>query len=113
MLNTQDIKKVKYGYVYFFDINNLREINRQGHSVGDTYICSIVQKVKPCVDGEIIRYGGDEFIVLSNKQNLLKTNSFFTVGKAKVVEGNIMNAIRKADRAMLIKKEKLCNSRLD
>lgn len=98
--------QIKCRYVYFLDINNLKEVNKKGHSIGNVYICSIVHKLKPLVDIELVRYGGDEFVVFSNKNDLLKTNRFVTVGSAKV-NGSLVKAIKRANKKMLVMKENL------
>lgn len=101
-----NVVQIKCRYVYFFDINNLKEINKKGHNVGNVYICSIVHKLKSLVDIDLVRYGGDEFVVFSNKNDLLKTNKFITVGKARV-NGSLVKAIKRANKKMLVMKENL------
>ncbi|MFA5174765.1 MAG: diguanylate cyclase, partial [Candidatus Pacearchaeota archaeon] len=68
----------KYKYVYFFDINDLREINdKKGHIAGDRFIKKIIDNIDKKENEILIRYAGDEFILLSNRINALKTNKFF------------------------------------
>jgi diguanylate cyclase (GGDEF)-like protein len=98
-------QKVKCQYVYFIDINNLKEINKRGHNVGNVYIRSIVQKLRLLTDVELVRYGGDEFVVLSNKNDLFKTNEFITVGSA-CVKGRLTQAIKEANGKMICAKGK-------
>ena len=106
----QNKDNIRCEYVYFIDINRLHEINKKGHTFGDAHICSIVQRIKPVVDVEMIRYAGDEFIVFSNNASLLETDEFFAVGKAKVFKG-LLNAINEADRKMIKEKTKpVCQS---
>jgi diguanylate cyclase (GGDEF)-like protein len=100
----QNKNNIKCKYVYFIDINNLREINKRGHTIGDAYICSVIRMIKPLIDIEIIRYAGDEFIIFSNNPSLLKTCVHYAVGKA-IVTDRLSNAIRKADMEMI--KEKI------
>ncbi len=51
----------------FIDLNNFKKINDvYGHSVGDKILKEVAKKIKESVDDNqyIIRYGGDEFIVI-------------------------------------------------
>ncbi len=51
----------------FIDLNNFKKINDvYGHSVGDKILKEVAKKIKESVDDDqyIIRYGGDEFIVI-------------------------------------------------
>lgn len=61
----------KIGIVYV-DMNNLKEINdTYGHEVGDEEICKMVNYLKSEFrkGDEIIRMGGDEFIILCHNSN--------------------------------------------
>lgn len=42
----KNIEKINYKYVYFIDINNLHNINKNGHSFGDEYIKMITYSIK-------------------------------------------------------------------
>lgn len=60
--NHSDYIDQKY-YLVLVDINYLKETNdRFGHKAGDKLISGVVDKLKTF--GEVIRYGGDEFIIL-------------------------------------------------
>lgn len=54
----------------FIDLNGLKKINDQyGHLEGDSYIISVAQALLSTIDGcniDLFRYGGDEFIIISN-----------------------------------------------
>ena len=53
--------------VLFVDIDNFKNINdTYGHVVGDKVLCSIVEAIKGVIrsDDVMIRYGGDEFLLL-------------------------------------------------
>jgi len=55
--------------ILFVDLDQFKEINDSlGHTVGDEVLKVISQRIKACVgeSGRVIRFGGDEFIVLIN-----------------------------------------------
>lgn len=57
----------------FIDVNGLKIINDQyGHIEGDHYLISISQMLSKVGDGlniDLFRYGGDEFVMMSNTLN--------------------------------------------
>lgn len=56
--------------IIFIDLNNLKTINdKYGHELGDLYIKTAADTMKSCfADADIIsRFGGDEFVVLYDK----------------------------------------------
>lgn len=98
--NTGHIEGEHVNYVYFLDINNLHEINKRGHYIGDTYIKHIVQDIKIKLDPKdvLVRYGGDEFIVFTKtKKNL--DSDLYTYGVSEVTF-SLMRAIQDADENM-------------
>lgn len=101
----KNINKINVKYVYFIDINNLHEINKNGHSYGDEYIKKAISTIKH--NGTLIRYAGDEFILFSDYENEVTNNEYYSVGFAKVND-NISNSINEADTNML--KSKLLKS---
>ncbi|MBB6062742.1 diguanylate cyclase (GGDEF)-like protein [Thermosipho japonicus] len=59
----------KYSYLIFLDLDKFKEVNDNfGHLVGDEVLRIISRRIKNTVKGDdlIIRYGGDEFIILIN-----------------------------------------------
>ena len=63
------IKRKRYKYLYFVDVNNLGKINKHiGFGAGDQilrYVAKLL--VSKSSDKDIVcRIGGDEFIILSN-----------------------------------------------
>lgn len=50
----------------FVDLDGLKEVNdKYGHNIGDSYILTVVNLLQNiCQEGEVYRYGGDEFILL-------------------------------------------------
>jgi len=64
--------------IIFIDLDNFKRVNDlYGHSVGDSTLKIIAQRIKKCVREEdsVFRYGGDEFVVLvkNANENTLRT----------------------------------------
>jgi diguanylate cyclase (GGDEF)-like protein len=61
------------GFLAFIDLNKFKEINdNYGHLIGDQvlkYLCNYIRKELSKYNISIVRYGGDEFIILFNKDN--------------------------------------------
>jgi diguanylate cyclase (GGDEF)-like protein len=58
------------GTVAMIDLNNLKQINdRAGHSAGDAAICGVAAAIfkTKAKHMRLYRYGGDEFVLLSNR----------------------------------------------
>lgn len=106
--------KNKDVYAAVVDLNKLKETNDKfGHSKGDTIIkqvSSILQNY-----GEVIRWGGDEFILTmtdeataklfeeeSNKQDMYAWGMLH-----KKESDNFVDILNQADKIMLDKKEKM------
>lgn len=107
----KNIDNIEKKYVFFIDINNLTEINKQGHTFGDEHIILCVKKMKMSLHNTfdyLVRYAGDEFICFTNKPNALKTNKYYCVGKAKNTK-NIKHVINIADNRMLKEKKRIKN----
>jgi len=95
----KNIAKIKCKYVYFIDINDLHAINKAGHTFGDKHIIKCVEAIKKAKKDYLIRYAGDEFILLTDTTKI-ETNNLFSVGKCKVDEC-LNKAINIADSRML------------
>ena len=110
--------------VAFIDINNFKKFNdTMGHKKGDKVLRDVVRVIKTNIKGydRVIRYGGDEFVIILRgcslkdaKEILHKISeeykklypSGLSYGIA-MVEGDIKEAIKKADAKMYdMKKEK-------
>jgi len=102
-------------YLAVIDLNNLKQVNDQmGHEKGDEYMFDCLKKIRayfedlgqPC---EIVRFGGDEFLVISEKEitkKLVDTIKYFAacgISQSKEHE-NIFYAMKKADKLMYINK---------
>ncbi|MCR5175322.1 MAG: GGDEF domain-containing protein [Anaerovibrio sp.] len=121
-----------YGLM-FIDLNNFKDINdRYGHNIGDKVLklsAEMIQKVVGA-SGTVIRYGGDEFVVLVNTSstNIMDEylhkikNKFYnfnykndkpysvsvSVGYSmtKLTSRALQEAVKKADARMYMDKEK-------
>lgn len=100
---------IKSKYVYFIDINNLHEINKKGHHIGDKHIKNIIFSIN--TKGTLIRYAGDEFLLFSDFKDEIKTNKLYSVGCSEI-ENGIFNSINNADFEMLKSKRKLYSKEL-
>lgn len=93
--------------VAMIDINGLKNVNDTlGHEAGDEYIKETVKSIKHVIrkDDIIIRYGGDEFLVLF--KNVLKNQAEEAIKRIKnascgIAEHKDINlAIKIADQEM-------------
>jgi len=79
IMNPDDVKRKLPCCYVMFDLNHLKEINdRYGHNKGDEYIqqfSNIIKKIVP-ENAEAIRLGGDEFLVILPKHDIIKCKSF-------------------------------------
>jgi len=103
--------KISTKYVYFIDINDLKDYNdSRGHTYGDLHIVNVVTSIKMRIsnnkDNILIRYAGDEFILFSNIKNLITGNTLYSVGSSMIFNKDIEHSIRIADNEM-IKSKKL------
>lgn len=94
----KNINQIRKKYVYFIDINDLRKVNERGHSYGDEYIKNICNSIKH--DGFLVRYAGDEFLLFTDSQNVIRTNKLYSVGCSEINDC-ILSAINSADTRML------------
>ena len=97
--------KKKQCYVTFIDSNNLKQINDfRGHRAGDNYLKKIACILQSF--GIVVRYGGDEFIVLSEKEpkDLYSTREFSAGSVFKEFGMDLEQAISLADEKMFEQK---------
>lgn len=69
------IRPSKDSIFVYFDIDKFKEINDSlGHAIGDDVLCEMVQAIKNCVrdDDVLIRMGGDEFLLIMNKIDIME-----------------------------------------
>lgn len=95
----------KQCYVTFIDSNNLKQINDfRGHHAGYDYLKKIARILRGF--GIVIRYGGDEFIVLSEKEpkDLYSTREFSAGSVFKEFGMDLEQAISLADERMFEQK---------
>jgi|WetSurMetagenome_2_1015567.scaffolds.fasta_scaffold939711_1 diguanylate cyclase (GGDEF)-like protein len=106
----ENMDKIRFKYIYFIDINNLREVNKLGHTFGDNHIKSVVADILDSIDKKsiLVRYAGDEFILFSNSVNEISSNNLYSVGQAKI-SNSVKEAINNADADMIQSKIKFKN----
>jgi len=97
----KNIDQISTKYVYFIDINDLHKVNENGHTFGDEYIKEAIATIKH--KGTLVRYAGDEFILFSNYENEVKTNTYYSVG-CSIVSKSIEDSIKDSDSKMIASK---------
>lgn len=66
ILDQDGVSMAKEGVLVVVDLNKFKFINdTYGHTIGDKVLIHIAHKLRT-TGGEVVRYGGDEFIVLFN-----------------------------------------------
>lgn len=64
ILDKDGVSMVKDGVLVVVDLNKFKQINdTYGHTIGDKVLIHIAHKLRS-TGGDVVRYGGDEFIVL-------------------------------------------------
>lgn len=101
-----NINKYRGGYLYFIDLDHFSDANKVlGHIEADQLLVDFVADIKSCLrDGVVIRYGGDEFVVISNTPLELKSSLSFTMGEVKVISDDLVKLLKFADHEMYRKK---------
>ena len=57
------------GFLVMVDMNDFKFINdTYGHAIGDQVLINVASRLNN-IDGEVIRYGGDEFLLMFEKEN--------------------------------------------
>ena len=124
----KNLENNKYLGVGFLDIDHFKNVNdTYGHNVGDVVLKQFANSIKASIrsDDFLIRWGGEEFIVLMKTtsiealfrvaehiRNVIEKSSFDTVGTITCSIGvtlycpgeNINNTIQRADNAMYTSK---------
>lgn len=104
----------KKATVIFIDINNLKKINdTKGHAEGSKKIKFIAACLNNIICDEVIRYGGDEFIMINcidiSELDDIPDISYGVIHKEEYED--MSSAIRKADESMY--KMKVAKNGLD
>lgn len=102
-----DLKRESYA-VCLIDINGLKEVNDSlGHDAGDEYIIEVVNIIQSLVkkDDIVVRYGGDEFLIIFNDVDSSNINSIKERLNKKAscgfaINRNLRKAITIADNDM-------------
>lgn len=118
--------------ILFIDIDDFKQINdTYGHKIGDKVLKMVAEVLKSNlrINDIVARYGGDEFVVISeitdedelrglaNKIKILINNSFIednskivkvsvSIGGSISKEGNLERVLEEADRLMYVSKSK-------
>lgn len=97
---------ITHKYVYFIDINDLKKVNKSGHTSGDNHIKKIVNHILDltCENDIFVRYAGDEFLLFSDRKNVIETNGLFSVGCSVYNNKHSEISIRLADQIMIVSK---------
>jgi len=70
--DTTDTMMITDGYLALIDLNDFKEVNdTHGHIIGDKVLIFIASQLKK-VTKNIIRYGGDEFVLFFDTKNSLE-----------------------------------------
>ena len=117
----KNLRKRKFGSVIFLDLDHFKDVNdKYGHSMGDTILKGVVRVLKENLrkGDAVIRYGGEEFLVLLDADPIdavkvaeklrkriekeefaegVRITASFGVSE---IEDDLEKAIEKADRAM-------------
>lgn len=100
----ENIKPSDKLYITMVDLNSLKDTNDKfGHLAGDKFLIRVTKSLKKY--GDLIRYGGDEFLVITKDKELFeklnkKKLKDYCCGGADSFNCTIPEAIRKADEIM-------------
>lgn len=68
------------------DLNGLKKTNdEQGHRAGDKRIIELGDKLKPY--GQVVRYGGDEFVIIFKNNNCVRLWQFISLTQTEYAYG--------------------------
>jgi diguanylate cyclase (GGDEF)-like protein len=96
-------------YVIFVDVDGLKKVNdNSGHNAGSMLLKAISYNLSTSFSGDIIRYGGDEFIIItedSHPEDYLNRIERISFGfYLKEPYEDLSSAVRKADEKMYLDK---------
>ncbi|MEE8201795.1 MAG: GGDEF domain-containing protein [Candidatus Acidoferrales bacterium] len=103
MLQKEMSRAERYSKVFALivvDLDRFKEINdRFGHLMGDFVLAEVGQILRSCVRGSdiIIRYGGDEFVLLLSETDLLGAEVVVNRIHKKVEQWNASNRVARFD----------------
>lgn len=106
-----DLNKYEDGYLYFIDLNNFKRINDEhGHIYGDQILTKFAYEIRKCLDysDALIRYAGDEFVIVSKKKLKLESTMEFSQGFVRITSPweQKANLLAEADKKMYRNKMK-------
>jgi len=82
-----DLNRFKNGYLYFIDLNNFKRINDEhGHIYGDQVLTKFADEIRKCLgySDVLIRYAGDEFVIVSEGKLKLESTMEFSQGFVRI-----------------------------
>ncbi len=100
-----------YGALIFIDLDNFKPLNDgYGHDAGDLLLIEAALRLKSCVRGTdtVVRFGGDEFVVLVSGLSAGKAESTRQAGhiaekiRGTLAEPYVLNVVRDDGRAETI-----------
>lgn len=107
-----NVKSHSKVYLTIVDLNKLKRINdSEGHLAGDRFILEASKMLQEY--GKVVRFGGDEFIVISSNQqkfndlNNYQTTLFSKGGVTPDEYQTISEALQIADKRLYINKRNL------
>ena len=93
---------VKDCTVVFADVDNLKQVNDvYGHLAGDRLIQYVANQISNFKPLEVVRYGGDEFVIIFDKPRAIHLDSASVGTYEKSKFEDMSSAIRQADMRML------------
>ena len=98
-----DLTNFQGGRLYFVDLDNFKQSNdRYGHIYGDRLLRRFAKDLQACLGVEelLIRYAGDEFVIVAQKAIQLRSKQLFSQGYATIRGTNKRRLLEQADRAM-------------
>ena len=98
-----DLKDFKNGWLYFLDLDGFKTLNdSKGHIHGDRLLRRFVGDLRGCLGAKdvLIRYAGDEFIVVATTARRLRSKQAFSQGSVAIRGQDKRGLLERADRAM-------------
>lgn len=95
MIKKAEIRK-QFLVLCFLDLDDLKKVNdRLGHNYGDKYISKIAEVLMKIIEKKdvLIRYGGDEFIILFIDKDINEANTILIKVEDKLSEINSTNIL--------------------
>jgi GGDEF domain-containing protein len=98
-----DLNRFKGGRLYFVDLDDFKKQNdSKGHIYGDQLLCRFAKDLRAGLKAGdlLIRYAGDEFIIVARQELHLCSKMAFSQGSIKIRGLDKRGLLEKADLAM-------------